>query len=164
MAFDSELSKGTTFRDLLALLSSSGHSVLVVCGCRASLDDAVRACLVSSLNTVALIDGFEERELIHNIAAAKSQQSSLLLTDATLDSLSQESSSSIAGHFPFLINYDIPRDLTLDDRRTSLFGAGRKRGVIIDLFSSSETDQFKAIESSNTGEIPPLPMSLEDIL
>ena len=171
LAYDSESSKRPSFIELLALLSSS-TSIAICCSCRVSLDEAVATCLTSAFKTIALIEGSDEREMARDIAwsleppqaGALAKNSALLMTDALLDSLSQDITSYFGGQ-TFLINYDLPRDLSVDDRRISLFfGADRKEGVvIIDMFSSLEIAQFKAIES-HYGEIPPLPMALEDIL
>ena len=132
------------------------------------MDAAVSCSLASSFMTVALIDGSDDRDLSLNLAAARSKESGvvLLVTDAALDSLPQDNLSLDDGDGPLvLINYDISRSRDLDAQRIEMvFGSSTGKGVIVDLFSSNEEEQFRAIESYHGQDIHPLPMTLNEIL
>jgi hypothetical protein len=167
LAFDCESSKQPTLKELLDLLSSNGLSLTVVCATRLEMDHAIGVSLSTTFHTVAIMDSSDE-DLMRCLEAAKSQPSALLMTESTLDALlsSQHARDSLLGcNCTFLINYDLPRDAVMDDRRIALMlGADQsKRSVVVDLFSADQEDHFRAIEA-HFGQIPSFPMSLEEIL
>ena len=171
LAFDCESSKQPTLKELLDLLSSNGLSLTVVCATRLEIDHAVGVSLSTTFHTVAIMDGSEE-DLMRCLEAAKSQPSAVLMTESMLDALqsSQHARDSLLGsNCTFLINYDLPTDAVMDDRRIALIlGADQSKRsdrprVVVDLFSADQEDHFRAIEA-HFGQIPFFPMSLDEIL
>lgn len=167
LAVDCQKSKADSLNELLRLLVH-GHSIVVACGSRVSLDTAVSSCIASLFTTVVLID---DSELDSNLAAAKRMERmalALVVTDAVLDTLPPHENLSLKEGARFLVNFDLSRSKELDEKRILMvFGStplDRRRGVVIDMFCSSEVDRFREIESSNGQDIPPLPMTLEDLL